>query len=113
MFPERWIDLVIVLRCDHTKLWERLEKRLVVKYFRLCLFLTSLFTPDRNYPLKKIQENNESEIMQVVLDEARSAYAEEIVIELNSEGTEDLESNVERIVQWIEAWQQNQKEPQI
>lgn len=27
LFPERWIDLVVVLRCDHTKLWERLEKR--------------------------------------------------------------------------------------
>lgn len=26
-FPERWADLVVVLRCDHTKLWERLEKR--------------------------------------------------------------------------------------
>ena len=25
----------------------------------------------RNYPLKKIQENNEAEIMEVVLDEAR------------------------------------------
>ena len=30
LFPERWIDLVVVLRCDHTKLWERLEKRLEV-----------------------------------------------------------------------------------
>lgn len=28
-FPERWVDLVIVIRCDHTKLWERLEKRYV------------------------------------------------------------------------------------
>jgi len=27
LFPERWIDLVVVLRCDHSKLWERLEKR--------------------------------------------------------------------------------------
>ena len=27
IFPERWADLVVVLRCDHTKLWERLEKR--------------------------------------------------------------------------------------
>jgi len=27
MFPKRWVDLVIVLRCDHTQLWERLEKR--------------------------------------------------------------------------------------
>lgn len=27
MFPERWIDLVVVLRCDHALLWTRLEKR--------------------------------------------------------------------------------------
>lgn len=27
VFPERWADLVVVLRCDHTQLWERLEKR--------------------------------------------------------------------------------------
>lgn len=29
LFPERWADLVVVLRCDHTRLWERLEKRFV------------------------------------------------------------------------------------
>ncbi|KAF9821928.1 hypothetical protein IEO21_00358 [Rhodonia placenta] len=87
IFPERWADLVVVLRCDHTKLWDRLEKR--------------------NYPLKKIQENNEAEIMEVVLDEARSSYAPEIVVELKSEGTDDLESNVSRVVQWIEAWRQD------
>ncbi len=45
--------------------------------------------------------------MEVVLDEARSSYAQEIVVELQSEGTEDLESNVARIVQWIEAWQKD------
>ncbi|KDQ63762.1 hypothetical protein JAAARDRAFT_53954 [Jaapia argillacea MUCL 33604] len=87
IFPERWADLVVVLRCDHTKLWERLE--------------------NRGYPLKKIQENNEAEIMQVVLEEARSSYESEIVVELQSEGTEDLESNVARIVQWIEAWRKD------
>lgn len=86
IFPERWADLVVVLRCDHTKLWERLEKR--------------------GYPLKKIQENNEAEIMEVVLDEARSSYPAEIVVELQSEGTEDMESNVTRIVQWINAWKE-------
>lgn len=59
---------------------------------------------DRGYPLKKIQENNEAEIMEVVLDEARSSYAPQIVVELHSEGTEELESNVQRIVQWINAW---------
>ncbi|KAG6868086.1 hypothetical protein C0993_007665 [Termitomyces sp. T159_Od127] len=83
-FPERWADLVVVLRCDHTKLWERLEKR--------------------GYPLKKIQENNEAEIMQVVLDEARSSYPREIVVELSSEGMTDLESNVARIIEWIKMW---------
>ncbi|TBU64945.1 P-loop containing nucleoside triphosphate hydrolase protein [Dichomitus squalens] len=87
IFPERWADLVVVLRCDHTKLWDRLEKR--------------------NYPLKKIQENNEAEIMEVVLDEARSSYPQEIVVELQSERTEDLESNIQRIMQWIEAWKED------
>jgi len=86
-FPERWIDLVVVLQCNHTKLWDRLEAR--------------------GYPLKKIQENNEAEIMNVVLEEAREGYGDEIVVALQSENTDDLESNVSRIVQWIEAWQKD------
>ena len=44
----------------------------------------------RGYTLKKIQENNEAEIMQVVLEEARESYPAEIVVELQSEKTEDL-----------------------
>ncbi|PVF97660.1 P-loop containing nucleoside triphosphate hydrolase protein, partial [Serendipita vermifera] len=87
IFPERWVDLVVVLRCDHTMLWERLEKR--------------------EYPLKKIQENNEAEIFQTVLEEARESYAEEIVIELKSETIEDMESNVSRITLWIENWKKD------
>jgi broad-specificity NMP kinase len=31
-FPERWIDLVVVLQCNHTRLWDRLEARCVVNY---------------------------------------------------------------------------------
>ncbi|KAI0094725.1 P-loop containing nucleoside triphosphate hydrolase protein [Irpex rosettiformis] len=90
IYPERWADLVVVLRCDHTELWERLE--------------------NRNYPLKKIQENNDAEIMEVVLEEARSSYPAEIVVELRSEGTEDLEANVARIVQWIKSWTQDHQQ---
>lgn len=30
VYPERWADLVVVLRCHHTTLWERLEKRCVL-----------------------------------------------------------------------------------
>lgn len=87
VFPERWADLVVVLRCDHTRLWERLEQR--------------------KYPLKKIQENNEAEIMQVVLSEAQSSYPMEIVVEMWSDTTEELQSNVSRIVKWIEAWRKD------
>ena len=54
--------------------------------------------------MKKIQENNEAEIMQVVLEEARSSYSAEIVVELKSEGMDDLESNIARISEWIKAW---------
>ncbi|KAK7463731.1 factor activating pos9 [Stygiomarasmius scandens] len=87
IFPERWPDLVVVLRCDHTMLWERLEKR--------------------GYHLKKIQENNQAEIMEVVAEEARSSYPPEIVVELKSESTEDMEANVARIVEWINAWRRD------
>lgn len=58
----------------------------------------------RKYSLKKIAENNEAEIMEVIAQEARDSYAPEIVVELRSETTEDLESNVARIVEWIHAW---------
>ncbi|CBQ73850.1 related to FAP7-involved in the oxidative stress response [Sporisorium reilianum SRZ2] len=86
VWPERWVDLVVVLRCDHGVLWQRLEKR--------------------GYPLKKIQENNEAEIMGVVADDARESYPAEAIVELNSQESGDVEENVERIIQWIHAWRQ-------
>lgn len=43
--------------------------------------------------------------MQVVLEEARASYAQEIVVELKSESMEDMESNVQRIIEWIKSWQ--------
>ena len=42
-----------------------------------------------------------------MLDEARDSYAEEIVIELRSESVEDMESNVSRIVEWIDNWKRD------
>ncbi|KAG6373698.1 P-loop containing nucleoside triphosphate hydrolase protein [Boletus reticuloceps] len=84
VYPERWADLVVVLRCHHTTLWDRLETR--------------------GYPLKKIQENNEAEIMGIVCDEARESYQPGIVVELESNTLEDMEENVARIVTWIEQW---------
>jgi len=48
--------------------------------------------------------------MQIVLDEARDSYAPEIVIELCSEGPQDIESNTNRIREWILSWVANNKD---
>jgi len=84
LFPERWIDLVIVLQTDNAVLFDRLSAR--------------------GYNPRKIQENIEAEIMQVVVEEASQSYAKEIVHVLSSNSIEDLEHNCERIVQWIASY---------
>lgn len=71
------------------------------------LIKCSFFFFDRNYNQRKITENIECEIMQVVLDEARESYAEEIVIELPSNDINDMESNVERVRQWVDIYKAN------
>ncbi|KAF1773360.1 hypothetical protein JG687_00003351 [Phytophthora cactorum] len=83
-FPERWFDLVVVLRVDNTTLFDRLQKR--------------------GYSEKKVAENVECEIMEVVLQEARESYAPEIVQELPSRTVEDMESNIERVLTWAQHW---------
>ncbi|EGW34640.1 uncharacterized protein SPAPADRAFT_57692 [Spathaspora passalidarum NRRL Y-27907] len=84
IFPERLIDLVVVLRTDNSNLYDRLKKR--------------------NYNEAKLQENLDCEIMEVVLNDAREAYIPEIVIELNSNSAEEMDDNVERIGQWVTNW---------
>lgn len=49
----------------------------------------------------------DSEIMQVLLDEARASYKEEIVVELRSDSTEDVEGNLERVEKWVEGWRKD------
>ncbi|KAL3658905.1 hypothetical protein V7S43_016048 [Phytophthora oleae] len=83
-FPERWFDLVVVLRVDNTTLFDRLHKR--------------------GYSEKKVAENVECEIMEVVLQEARESYAPEIVQELPSRTVEDMESNIDRVLAWVQHW---------
>ena len=51
-----------------------------------------------------MQENLDSEIMQVILEEARESYNENIVIELRSNNSEEIDSNVERIAEWVKRW---------
>eukprot|EP00891_Asterochloris_glomerata_P003006 jgi/Astpho2/3006/Aster-03315 len=79
-FPERWFDLVVVLQTDNSTLYERLEKR--------------------GYSKKKLSENMECEIMNVIVEEARGSYREEVVQVLPSNNVEQMDDNIERIALW-------------
>lgn len=89
VFPERLIDLVVVLRCDNSILYDRLNSR--------------------KYDDSKIQENLDAEIMGVVLQDAHESYAAEIVVELQSDTTEQMEANVERVIDWVDLWLKQHK----
>ncbi|EAS30884.3 hemoglobin and proliferation regulated protein [Coccidioides immitis RS] len=88
LFPKSWVDLVVVLRCPSTSiLYDRLSSR--------------------GYGEDKLQENLDAEIFEVLLDEARQSYDEEIVVELTSETDDEIESNCSRIVSWLDAWKRD------
>ncbi|KAL3489461.1 DUF1671-domain-containing protein [Aspergillus germanicus] len=89
LFPKSWIDLVVVLRCPSTS----------VHYDRLS---------SRGYHETKLQENLDAEIFAVLLEEAREAFDEEIVVELNSEEDGDVDANCSRIASWVESWKSDQ-----
>lgn len=42
--------------------------------------------------------------MDVLIQEAREAYEKEMVVELTSNGTDEMESNIDRIESWITQW---------
>lgn len=84
IFPERWFDLVLVLRARTEILFDRLTQR--------------------GYSEQKRSQNMESEIMQVILEEAREAYDANIVHEVPSNTLQDMESNVKRIEEWCKQW---------
>jgi adenylate kinase len=85
-FAVRWIDLVVVLRCEETNvLFDRLTAR--------------------GYKEEKVQENMDAEIFGVVSEEAREAWEEDgVVVELKSVEVEDVERNAERVLEWVRNW---------
>lgn len=85
IFPERLIDLVVVLRTENSFLYDRLSAR--------------------GYKDNKIQENLDAEIMEVILQEAQELYASEVVVVLESNSDADMDTNVDRIAQWVQNWQ--------
>ncbi|OAG43434.1 hypothetical protein AYO21_02371 [Fonsecaea monophora] len=87
-FAVRWVDLVVVLRCEETS----------VLYDRLMA---------RGYKDSKVQENMDAEIFGVVTEEAKEGWGEEEdgrVVELKSVNADDIDENAERILQWVKNW---------
>lgn len=76
-FPERWVQLVVVLRASTEVLHDRLTAR--------------------GYAKKKLDDNMQAEIMQVVLDEAKVAYPKIQVLELINDTAEQQTHNVRAI----------------
>ena len=84
-FPEHWFHIVFVLRTDNSIRYKRLETQ--------------------GYNVKKLQDNIQCEIFQVLLyEEARASYKEESVHQLPSNEPEQLEDNINQISKWIEQW---------
>ncbi|KAL8427478.1 hypothetical protein ACSSS7_007718 [Eimeria intestinalis] len=71
---ESWFPLVFVLRAETHILYDRLAAR--------------------NYPEAKIQENVQSEIFQVLLDEATETFGENKIVQFNSNTMQDLIANL-------------------
>lgn len=98
IFPERWVDLVVVLRCEDTKVfYERLTNKKLTEEGE-----------KRGYTGQKLQENIDAEIFGVIAEEAREAWpGEGAVVELPSVEAEQIEENAERIWRWCQAWVKN------
>ncbi|KAK7539069.1 AAA domain-containing protein [Phyllosticta citricarpa] len=90
LFPRRWIDLVVVLRCDSTRLYDRLAAR--------------------GYAGKKLDDNMDCEIMEVLVDEAREAFDEECVVQLTSDEADQVDANVERMEAWVRQWKSDHED---
>ncbi|WVF66853.1 hypothetical protein IAT40_001595 [Kwoniella sp. CBS 6097] len=91
LFPERWVDLAVVLTCDNGVLHERLTSR--------------------NYSEKKVTENITAEIMETCLSETRDSYDADIIVELVSsgQGDDEIEENVSRISEWVGKWVEDRR----
>jgi adenylate kinase len=119
LFPERWFDLVVVLRADNEILYPRLEKR----YHSSCPIFpkkrnsknqknntNTQIIVKRGYSSAKITENITAEIMGVVLEEAVESYESEVVVELQSRCVEEMEENVGRLEDWVYAFMRDHEE---
>ena len=82
-FPERWFDMVVLLRCDNTNLFDRLQ--------------------ERGYKQNKIDENISCEIFGELKDEVAESYGADIILELQSNKVEDMQVNLDAVAEKLKA----------
>ena len=111
IFPERYFDVVLVLRTNTELLYDRYMERNYIHHHTSSSSSTTNNSNNNNdtnnTPVvvsAKVTQNLQCEIMNVIFENARNSYASEIVIELPSNTIADMESNVERVLQWIQLW---------
>ena len=80
-FPRDWFNLIVLLRATNTNIYDRLT--------------------ERGYPDKKITENIEAEIFNVVHDEVYDSYPKEIILSRDSNTIEEMQNNLDELLQII------------
>lgn len=77
LFPERWFQIVLVVKCNTEVLFDRLKAR--------------------NYNEIKIQNNMQCEIFETILEEAIRSYKTEIIHQVSSLDATDVEFVVDLV----------------
>ncbi|KAL4465322.1 hypothetical protein ABPG74_002036 [Tetrahymena malaccensis] len=83
-FPQRWFNLVVLLRCNNTDLYDRLKAR--------------------GYAEKKITENIECEILEVTSEEVYDSYDSDVIVQLHNEKESDMQNNINIIIERLKMW---------
>ncbi|XP_047324471.1 adenylate kinase isoenzyme 6 homolog [Impatiens glandulifera] len=86
-FLEEWFDLVVVLQTEISELYDRLI--------------------NRDYSDSKLKHDIECEVFEVLLEDAKSSYSEDIVKPMKSNTLDDVNSNVDTLMAWVQGWQPN------
>lgn len=112
-FPERWFDRVVVLQTENSVLFDRLSRRYAYIIWASSYNLKFLVTHDitclyclfnRGYTGSKLSNNIECEIFQVLLEEARESYPEDIVVALKNDTVDEMNANIATLSDWISSW---------
>ena len=80
-FPRSWFSLIVLLRASNTNIYDRLS--------------------ERGYNDKKITENIEAEIFNVVHDEVYDSFPKEIILSKDSNTIEEMQTNLEEVLEII------------